>query len=177
MSDASSVPAGESPTVAIPEGFKAVVVGGPFIAHNGPLYARWTGGRLQLGFRVETRHTNPLAICHGGMMATLADMLLPCASMYQAAGERRFLPTVSLQVDYLGPSPSGAWVQGEGEVLRTTRNLLFAQGLITADGEPVLRVSGVFKLGALIGDGQDRDPLGLHRDVPAGSSGKMLSNK
>lgn len=30
---------------------------------------------------------NPLGICHGGMMATLADMLLPCASMYQ--GRRR----------------------------------------------------------------------------------------
>ena len=66
----------------IPEGFRAVTVGGPFMAHTGPLYARWTGERLQLGFRVEHRHTNPLNICHGGMMASFADMLLPCASMY-----------------------------------------------------------------------------------------------
>jgi hypothetical protein len=56
-------------------------------------------------------------------------------------------------------------VQGEGDVLRTTRNLLFAQGLITADGTPVLRVSGIFKMGVVIGDGTDRDPLGLHRRV------------
>ena len=35
-------------------------------------------------------------------------MLLPCASMYQTQGERRFLPTISLQVDYLGASPLGA---------------------------------------------------------------------
>jgi uncharacterized protein (TIGR00369 family) len=150
------------PGLDIPEGFRPVNVGGPFIAHNGPLYARWTGARLQLGFRVEHRHTNPLAICHGGMMATLADMLLPCASMYQTSGERRFLPTISLQVDYLGASPLGAWVQGEGDILRTTRNMLFAQGLVTADGTPVLRVSGIFKMGALIGDGADRDPLRLH---------------
>jgi uncharacterized protein (TIGR00369 family) len=157
---------GQSPVALaldIPEGFRAVSVGGPFIAHTGPLYARWTGERLQLGFRVEHRHTNPLGICHGGMMASLADMLLPCASMYQTSGERRFLPTISLQVDYLGPSPLGAWVQGEGEVLRTTRNMLFAQGLVTADGTPVLRVSGIFKMGALIGDGTDRDPLRLQR--------------
>ena len=163
MTDFSS---GQSPAALaldIPEGFRAVSVGGPFIAHTGPLYARWTGERLQLGFRVEHRHTNPLGICHGGMMASLADMLLPCTSMYQTSGERRFLPTISLQVDYLGPSPLGAWVQGEGEVLRTTRNMLFAQGLVTADGTPVLRVSGIFKMGALIGDGTDRDPLRLQR--------------
>lgn len=174
MSETNLPAAGAAPLVSVPEGFKAVVVGGPFIAHNGPLYARWTGERLQLGFRVETRHTNPLAICHGGMMATLADMLLPCASMYQTRGERRFLPTISLQVDYLGTSPMGAWVQGEGEVLRTTRNLLFAQGLITADGEPVLRVSGIFKMGALIGDGTDRDPLRLQLPEASGTSSMQL---
>jgi uncharacterized protein (TIGR00369 family) len=147
----------------LPEGFYPVNFGGPFIAHNGPLYGRWTGEKLQLGFRVELRHTNPLTICHGGMLASFADMLLPCAALYQRAGERRFLPTISLQVDYLGATPLGAWVQGEGEVLRTTRNMLFAQGLVTADGTPVLRVSGIFKMGALIGDGTDRDPLRLHR--------------
>lgn len=145
----------------IPEGFRQIKVGGTFVAHNGPLYAKWTGQRLLLGFRVEERHTNPLKICHGGMMATFADMLIPCASMYQVDIERRFLPTISLQVDYMGSSPLGAWVQGEADVLRTTRNMLFGQGLVTADGQPVLRVSGIFKMGPVIGDGTLVDPLGL----------------
>ena len=131
------------------------------MALNGPLYARMHGDRLQLGFRVEPRHTNPLNICHGGMLATFADMLLPCVAIYQAATERRFLPTISLQADYLAVAALGAWVQGEGEVLRTTRNMVFAQGLISADGVPAMRVSGIFKQGALIGDGSDRDPLNL----------------
>ncbi len=152
-----------APEVAlnIPEGFRAVKVGGNFIAHNGPLYGKWDGKRLQIGFRVEERHTNPLKICHGGMMATFADMLIPCAAMYQFEMERRFLPTISLQMDYMGASPLGAWVQGEGDVLKTTRNMLFGQGLVTADGQPVLRVSGIFKMGQLIGDGKGTDPLGL----------------
>lgn len=145
----------------IPDGFRAITVGGAFIAHNGPLYGRWTGTRLLLGFRVEERHTNPLKICHGGMMATFADMLIPVAAMYQHAMERRFLPTINLQVDYMGASPLGAWVQGEADVLKTTRNMLFGQGLVTADGQPVLRVSGIFKLGPLIGDGKAHDPMGL----------------
>jgi hypothetical protein len=55
----------------------------------------------------------------------------------------------------------GAWIQGEADVLRTTRNMLFGQGLVTADGEPALRVSGIFKMGQLVGDGTGNDPLGL----------------
>lgn len=145
----------------VPEGFRPIKVGGAFVFHNGPLYGKWTGQRLLLGFRVEKRHTNPLKMCHGGMLATFADMLIPCATMYQSDMERRFLPTISLQIDYMGTAPLGAWVQGQADVLRTTRNMLFGQGLITADGEPALRVSGIFKMGQLIGDGMITDPLGL----------------
>lgn len=145
----------------IPPGFRPVELGGGFLAVNGPLYARWTGSGVQLGFRVEARHVNPLSICHGGMMATFADMLVPCAAMYHEGIERRFLPTISLQVDYLGPSPLGAWVQGEGQVLRTTRSLLFGQGLAYADGQPVLRLSGVFKIGPIYERGLPGDPLGI----------------
>ena len=61
----------------------------------------------------------------------------------------------------LDGDPLGAWLEGSGQVLRSTRNLIFLQGLVTADGEPAMRVSGIFKQGPLIGDGTDRDPLKL----------------
>jgi uncharacterized protein (TIGR00369 family) len=145
----------------IPPGFRAIRMGGPFMAVNGPLFAKLEGERLQVGFRVEERHTNPLKNCHGGMLATFADMLLPCIALYQAGGERRFLPTINLQADYLAAAPLGAWVQGEGEVLRSTRNMVFVQALVSADGATAMRVSGIFKQGTLIGDGADHDPLRL----------------
>ena len=135
---APDVPAGFAPWPALPG----------YIAVNGPLYQRTEGGVYQLGFRVEPRHCNPMQICHGGMMATFADMLLPLAAHAQTDAVRgRFLPTVSLQLDYLAPAPLGAWVQGEAQVLRTTRTMVFAQGLVTADGEAVARVSGILKIG------------------------------
>ncbi|MEN9398340.1 MAG: hypothetical protein RLZ81_2870 [Pseudomonadota bacterium] len=145
----------------VPAGFRPIDMGGPFMVHNGPLYGRWTGTQLLLGFRVEARHTNPLKMCHGGMLASFCDMLLPCTALYQGQIERRFLPTISLQIDYMGSAALGAWVQGEASVLRTTRNMLFAQGLVSADGAPALRVSGIFKMGPLIGDGKDADPFDL----------------
>ncbi|MDQ6681259.1 MAG: PaaI family thioesterase [Pseudomonadota bacterium] len=121
---------------------------GGFIAVNGPLYLRHEGDLVQVGFRVEGRHTNPLGNCHGGMLATFCDMLLPL-SIHRKSSEvgLRFLPTINLQLDYLAPCPLGAWVEGEAQVLRVTRSLVFAQGLVTADGTTAVRMSGIFKIG------------------------------
>lgn len=134
--------------VDIPAGFRPLPTIGDFIAAIGPLYLRHEGDSVRLGFRVERRHTNPLGICHGGMLATFCDMLVPISVHRQSPkGSRRFLPTISLQVDYLAPAPLGAWVEGEAQVLRTTRSLVFAQGLVNADGAICARVSGIFKIG------------------------------
>ena len=148
-------------TSNVPDGFHRLKVSVGFIEVVGPLYGKWDGRKLLMGFRAEKRHCNPGGAVHGGMLATFADMLIPCAAMYEPGLERRFLPTISLQVDYMGAAPLGAWVQGEGQVLRTTRNMLFGQALVTANGEPALRVSGVFKRGPLINDGDAKDPLGV----------------
>ena len=131
-----------------PAGFAPLAIGGNFMAHNGPLYVRMVDGRAQLGFRVQARHTNPLNNCHGGMLASFGDMLLPvCIHRQSAEVGLRFLPTISLQIDYLAPAPLGAWVQGEAEVLRVTRTMVFAQGVARIDDRVVLRVSGICKIG------------------------------
>ena len=143
-------------TPVVPEGFTRQTIGGEFIVANGPLYERFDAGIYRLGFRVEPRHCNTMGICHGGMMATFCDMLLPITAFYATpALHGRFLPTVSLQIDYLAPAPKGAWVEGQAQVLRTTRSLVIAQGLVTADGQTVARVSGVFKIGAARVDDTD----------------------
>jgi uncharacterized protein (TIGR00369 family) len=134
---------------AIPEGFRpmSLLPKGNFADINGPLFVRIEAGRLCLGFRVELRHCNPAQICHGGMMMTFADMLLGVGANF-AEKLGRFLPTVNMTSDFLAPSPLGSWVEGSTEVLRVTRNLVFAQCLITADGTPSMRASGILKLGA-----------------------------
>jgi len=141
-------------TTDVPEGFAPIVAGGDFIGVNGPLYLRQAGDRVELGFRVESRHTNGMAICHGGMMATFCDMLLPMITRMVVPGlGNHFLPTISLQVDYLGPSPLGAWVQGTAQALHRTGSMAFAQGLVHADDRLVARASGVFKISRRLRDG------------------------
>ena len=135
----------------IPPGFQPIEAGGPYMQNNGPLYLLHQGDVVKFGFRVEQRHINPMNNLHGGMMASFCDMLLPL-SVHRKSTEvgNRFLPTISLQIDYLAPAPLGCWVEGEAEPLRVTRSLVFAQGLVRADGVPCARVSGVFKIGPAI---------------------------
>jgi len=129
----------------VPDGFRPVPMD-RFIGLTGPLYVKREDDKLLLGFRVESRHCNPADICHGGMLMTLADMLLGMGANYQGK-LGRFLPTVSMTTDFLAPAPLGAWVEGRTELLRTTRNLVFAQCLVTADGNLSLRASGIMKMG------------------------------
>ena len=137
----------------VPPGYTAVDAGGGFIAANGPLYVFHEDAVVKIGFRVEPRHCNPMGVCHGGMLASFCDMLLPLSvhRKSQAVG-RRFLPTVSLQLDYMAPVPLGAWVEGECDVLKVTRAMVFARGLVRADGVEAVRCSGVFKIGPTFGD-------------------------
>lgn len=133
---------------APPEGFVRLALGGnPFVESVGPLYGHreeGLAGRLVLGLRVEHRHCSPSGFCHGGMLMSMADMLLVLGANLQA-GLDRFMSTVSLSADFLAPVPRGAWLEGRIDVLRATRNLVFCQGLFRVDGEPVLRVDGIAK--------------------------------
>ena len=139
-----------------PDGFQPITVGGDFIRANGPLWLYHEGDDVRLGFRVEPRHTNGMRICHGGMMATFCDMLMPLTARARLpAVEGNFLPTINLQVDYIAPSRIGAWVAGRAQVLRFTGRMVFMQGLVTADGDLVARASGLLKLGHSFDDSAD----------------------
>lgn len=117
-----------------------------FVGANGPLYRRIDGGDLLLGFRVGRRHCNLAMMCHGGMIATLADMQISLGARH-AAGLQIMLPTISLTIDFLRGAPVGAWVGGRTTLLRETGGLVFAQCILWADDEPVARASGVLKKG------------------------------
>ncbi len=135
-----------------PEGYQPVQLGGTFATHCGTLFGRWHDEHLELGFRVQPHQTNPGQACHGGMLGLFVDILLSSAAHYQCDIPRTFLPTISLQTDFMAFAPLGSWVHGRADILKVSRNLVFSQGLVYADGQPSLRASGVFKRGPLLPD-------------------------
>lgn len=129
----------------IPEGFAPLTMReNPFVDPLGPLYGKRENNGILIGLRVEERHCNPGGFCHGGMLMTLADMLLIFNSNAQS-GIGQFMLTVNLTGDFIGPAPMGSWLEGSATMLRASKNMVFTNGLFQADGKPVLRVNGIFK--------------------------------
>lgn len=130
----------------IPEGFRRMRLGpNGFIDHVGPLYGRLDDeGRFVLGLRVRPHHCNPGGTCHGGMMMTLADMLLIIGTNIETR-RNQYMTTVQVTNDFIRGVPMGAWVEGRAQVLRAAKSLIFVQGLFTVDGEVAARVSGLLK--------------------------------
>jgi uncharacterized protein (TIGR00369 family) len=129
------------------EGFKRLRLRrSAYLEANGPFFAKWDGERFVLGLRVEDQHCNASGTCHGGMIATLCDVLLTVGSNIQS-GQSRFLPTISMTCDFIAPAAKGTWIEGRLAILRTTRRLLFASGLLEVEHEgPIARTSGVLKI-------------------------------
>ncbi len=121
---------------------------GPFALHCCSLYISDANTPpVRLGFRVEGHHLNPMGSCHGGMLVTFCDMLMPIVAqrthldLYGCQ-----LPSMSLQVDFLSAARVGDWVEGEVEVLRATQSILIAQCLIRTKAGLIARASGTFKV-------------------------------
>ena len=133
----------------IPEGF--VRAGrtrhNPFNEMVGPFYERRQGTEVSLGLRIEERHCNSRGICHGGLLATLADLALgyACLAAGKPGGPTSFV-TVNLSLDYTGSAKVGDWVQSEVEVQKTGARLAFANGYLVADGVRIVRASAIFAL-------------------------------
>ena len=127
----------------IPEGFKPIPRLSPFNALIGPLYERRTGAALSIGLRIEAKHTNSRGICHGGVLATLADVALGY-TMLAVGGERRGFVTAHLAVDYAGSAKVGDWIESDVEIQRVGARLAFANCYLVANGERIVRASAIF---------------------------------
>lgn len=145
--DASATPPPPLPA-GVPPGFAPRPVTGGFLVASGPIYARRdpAGGPTAFGLLVQAQHCNGMDMCHGGMLATFADVALGLGG-FEQAGAKGFFITISLTTDFLAPAPLGAWVECRPELVRATRTMVFAQGVFRVPGQgAVLRASGVFRI-------------------------------
>ncbi len=130
---------------AIPDGWRPLPGLSPFNALVGPLYERRVNANLSLALRIETKHTNSRGICHGGVLATLADVALGYAMQAHVQADQgpRFI-TVQLSLDYAGSAKLGDWIESAVEIQRVGSRLAFANGYLVAEGERIVRASAIF---------------------------------
>jgi len=129
----------------VPEGWRQRQRLSPFNALVGPLYERRSGGEVSLGLRVEEKHANSRGICHGGVLATLADVALGYAMQSRVEGDQaRGFVTVQLSIDYAGSARIGDWIESEVRIQRIGSRLAFADCYLVAGGVRIVRASAVF---------------------------------
>lgn len=126
-----------------PAGFTPLPPASPFNELVGPLYERRGEGNVALGLRVDDKHCNSRGFCHGGVLATLADLALGYALMAKT-GSRSGFVTAHLDIDYAGAAERGDWIHSEVDVQRIGSRLAFVTGYLCVDQTRVVRMSGIF---------------------------------
>jgi len=127
----------------IPEGFRKIERLSPFNALVGPLYERRDGETVSIGLVIEEKHVNSRGICHGGVLATLADLALGYA-MLAKSGDKGSFVTAHLAVDYAGAARPGDWIESQVEIQRVGSRLAFANCYLVVDEKPIVRASAIF---------------------------------
>jgi uncharacterized protein (TIGR00369 family) len=118
-----------------PKGFTGLI---------GPLWSRNEQGVLAFGLMAGEDHLNPAGLVHGGVLATLLDQTLSTAA-WQEAGR---LPCVTIQLDtqFLSAVRPGAFVEARAEVVKKTREIVFARGELIVSMTIVATGSAVLKM-------------------------------
>ena len=132
----------------IPAGFEPVQRIQPhtFAGRAGPFYAKRDGEAISLGVRIEERHLNSRGTCHGGLIATMADIALGYACVAAAAEGSRNFVTLDLSIEYLAAARAGDWLHSEVKVLNAGTRTASATGFLCVGGTQVARISANFRM-------------------------------
>lgn len=115
----------------------------PFEEGVGPFYVKRDPLGIVTGFRPGPANRNGHGSVHGGCMMTFADFSL--FMIASSDGEEVHGVTVTFNCEFVGAAQPGQLLLARGDVIRAGRSLIFARGLITADGEAALSFSGTIK--------------------------------
>lgn len=138
---AATVP--DEPPAPVPDGFVRVQRRSPFLDLLGPLWIRHDGGQRIYGLRAAPHHANNRGAVHGGVLMTMADLVLGYTTA-SATDPPLALTTAGLTVDFLGAATVGDWIEGRADILRSGRSLAFASCLLTVGVRRVVRASATF---------------------------------
>lgn len=116
----------------------------PFETLTGPYYMKADGeGGYVCAFLPEAKNANGMGNIHGGALMTFADFAL-FAHAHDHMGQGPCV-TVQFESQFIGAAKQGVLIESRGEIVRTTRSMLFVRGLMSQEGKPVLAYSGILK--------------------------------
>ncbi len=101
---------------------------GTYLDFLGFKLTAWQDGFVRLEMPVRPEHRNTVGYLHGGVIASLLDVAGALSGNY-GSSEDSVSVTINMNTSYMSPMKS-AQVVAEGELVRRTRSLFFAQARI-----------------------------------------------
>lgn len=121
------------------------VTGGGFNASLGELLFAAAGeDEWRFYLDLDDRHANIGGVCHGGALATVADIGMGAAA-YRVAGSTA-TATIQLGMHYLAGAYPGHRLHGRSRLLRRVRELIFMEADLICQERHVVAASGVWKV-------------------------------
>jgi uncharacterized protein (TIGR00369 family) len=111
----------------VPQGFldNPTLYEGTYLAFLGFRLTEWKEGFARLEMPVRPEHRNTVGYLHGGVIASLLDIAgAVCGSF--GVSDKFVSVTINLNCNYMSPHRAES-VIAEGELIRVTKSLFFAQ--------------------------------------------------
>lgn len=121
------------------------VRGGGFNASLGDFrFATVSEDEWRFYLDLDERHSNIGGVCHGGALATVADIGMGAAA-YRAAGGKA-AATIQLGLQYLAGAYPGHRIHGRARLLRRVREVMFMEADLICKDRHVVAANGVWKV-------------------------------
>jgi uncharacterized protein (TIGR00369 family) len=103
---------------------------------------------LRLPYRAELVGNPDTGVVHGGALTVLLDQTLGIAGLCCDRVGNMMTATLDLRIDHLGVAPPGRDILATARVYRSTRRVLFVEGIAYSDSReyPVARATGSWVL-------------------------------
>lgn len=119
-----------------------------FGAYAGPVLRASQDGRDIFTFEIAPHHLNGADRLHGGMMMTLAAIVLGQVAKDAATAKQpdAAVRPLSLNCDFVSAGESGDTVEGRAEITRATRTVLFISGELRVGTRILMTATGVYAI-------------------------------
>lgn len=116
----------------------------PYEEHLGAFLMRPDeAGGYECACATQPFHANGGGMLHGGFLMSFADFAL--FAFAADSLKTGYAVTVGFSSEFLSAAKPGSVIEAHGSVTRETGSMIFARGMISAEGKPVMSFSGIMK--------------------------------